>query len=107
MKYEVFVTADAERDIEEIYDFLAENRSLDDAEYVRTRLLEVVDRLEQFPNRGTYPDDLSELGATAFREIFFKPYRVIYRILDKRVYIYVVTDGRRDIRSLLAKRLLH
>lgn len=107
MKYEVFVTAAAERDMEEIYDFLAENRSLDDAEYVRAKLLEVVERLEQFPNRGTHPDDLVELGTTAFREIFFKPYRVIYRIMDKRVYIYVVTEGRHDVRTLLAKRLLH
>ena len=36
----------------------------------------------------------------------FKPYRLIYRVHSKQVIVYVVTDGRRDMASLLARRLL-
>ena len=106
MKYEVFLTADAERDVEEIYAYLAEYRSIEEADYVKGKLLDVVDRLERFPNRGTHPPALAEIGATSFREVFFKPYWVIYRVIEKRVYIYMVVDGRRDMTTVLAERLL-
>jgi hypothetical protein len=35
-----------------------------------------------------------------------KPYRLIYRVHSKQVIIYVITDGRRDMGSLLSRRLL-
>jgi hypothetical protein len=41
-----------------------------------------------------------------FRQIFFKPYRVIYRIALHKVMIYAVFDGRRNLQSLLLWHLL-
>jgi toxin ParE1/3/4 len=38
--------------------------------------------------------------------VFFKPYRLIYRVVDARVIVYLIVDGRRDMQSLLARRLL-
>jgi toxin ParE1/3/4 len=38
--------------------------------------------------------------------VFFKPYRIIYRVRKKTIYVYLVADGRRDMQSLLARRLL-
>ena len=35
-----------------------------------------------------------------------KPYRVIYRIMGKRVFVYLIADGRRDMPTLLERRLL-
>ena len=35
-----------------------------------------------------------------------KPYRVIYRVVDRDVAILLIADGRRDMQSLLATRLL-
>ena len=46
------------------------------------------------------------LGIKEYRQTFFKPYRVIYRIERRRVYVYLIIDGRRDMQSLLARRLL-
>jgi len=34
-------------------------------------------------------------------EIFFKP----YRIMEKSVYVLLIVDGRRDMHSLLQRRL--
>ncbi len=59
-----------------------------------------------FPERGSYPPELLALGIREYRQAFFKPYRVIYRVIGKQVIIYVITDGRRDMKSLLARRLL-
>ena len=41
-----------------------------------------------------------------YRQLYFKPYRVIYRIVEVRVYIYLIADGRRDMEALLSRRLL-
>jgi hypothetical protein len=53
-----------------------------------------------------YPNELSALGIREYRQRFFKPYQIIYRVMGKRVYIYLIADGRRDFQTLLARRLL-
>ena len=58
------------------------------------------------PERGAYPKELVLLGIREYREVFFKPYRIIYRILDKNVYVLLIVDGRRDLQLLLQRRLL-
>ena len=46
------------------------------------------------------------MGIKDYRQTTFKPYRVIYRVLGSRVVIYLIVDGRRDMQSVLARRLL-
>lgn len=105
-KYEVLLTEGAEQDLEAIYDHIAEFDCKTNADYVLDRLLEVVDRLTTFPQRGAYPKELAALGIRDYRQTAFKPYRAIYRVMAQKVYIYVIADGRRDMQSLLARRLL-
>ena len=105
-KYEVLLTQGAEQDLESIYDYIAEFDCKANADYVLDRLLEVVESLAAFPERGAYPKELVALGIRDYRQTAFKPYRVIYRVIGQKVYIYVIADGRRDIQSLLARRLL-
>ncbi|WP_297448972.1 hypothetical protein [Ferrovum sp.] len=58
------------------------------------------------PERSVYPKELLALGIRDYRQTAFKPYQVIYRVMGQKVYIYVIADGRRDMQSLLARRLL-
>jgi toxin ParE1/3/4 len=60
----------------------------------------------EFPERGSYPKELVSLGIKEYRQTFFKPYRVIYRATGSQVIIYLIADGRRDMQSVLARRLL-
>ena len=71
-----------------------------------TRLLEVAETLTASPSRGSAPKELKELGDREYGQGFFKPYRVIYRVIGRQVVIYLIADGRRDMQSLLARRLL-
>jgi toxin ParE1/3/4 len=52
------------------------------------------------------PRELSTLGIHEYRQVFLKPYRVIYRHAEGQVIIYVIADGRREMQSLLSRRLL-
>lgn len=73
---------------------------------VLDRLMVVVEGLAQFPERGSYPKELMALGIKEYRQTALKPYRVIYRVIGRQVVIYLIIDGRRDMQSLLARRLL-
>jgi toxin ParE1/3/4 len=73
---------------------------------VLDRLLEVSERLARFPERGSHPKELLALGIREYRQVHFKPYRVIYRVIGPRVYITLISDGRRDMQTLLTRRLL-
>ena len=54
----------------------------------------------------TYPKELLALGIRNYREIFFKPYRVIYQVTGDKVHVMLIVDGRRDMQALLLRRLL-
>ena len=107
MPYGIVLTEHAARDLEEIYDFIADHESVARADHVLTRIEEALDSLAEFPDRGRHPHELVALGITGFREVFFKPYRLIYRVVKRRVIVYLIADGRRDMQTLLARRLLH
>jgi toxin ParE1/3/4 len=106
MRFEVLLTEDAERDLEDIYNYIAEYDSRDKADYVLDRLLKVTDNLATSPERGLVPRELNALGIKEYHQVFFKPYRVIYRPIDHQVVIFVIVDGRRDMQALLQRRLL-
>lgn len=106
MSCEVFLTVDAVRDIEEIYQYIALHDIPGKAQNVLTKIEKTFKSLSESPERGAYPKELLSLGIREYREIFFKPYRLIYRIIESRVYILLIVDGRRDMQSLLERRLL-
>ena len=76
------------------------------AEYVLERIEQAFQALSALPERGSYPRELLDLGIRKYREVFFKPYRIIYRVRGDGVYVMVIADGRRDMRALLERRLL-
>ena len=106
MSYEVLLTAGAEKDLEALYDYIAEYDSPASADHVLDQLLKVATSLASFPERGSHPKELLALGIREYRQTLFKPYRVIYRVVGQCVYIYLIVDGRRDMQALLARRLL-
>ena len=106
MSYKVLLTRGAERDLESIYDYIAEHDSQENADHVLDKLLEVVATLSTFPERGSHPKELIALGIREYRQAHFKPYRLIYRVTGKQVFIYMIADGRRDVQALLSRRML-
>lgn len=106
MVYPVLLLPEVAGDLEEIFDYIALQDSPGDAVYVITRIQEVIDCLAELPNRGSGVKELSDIPSKAFREILFKPYRVIYRVMGDAVRVYLVLDGRRDFSDTLRRRLL-
>jgi toxin ParE1/3/4 len=106
MSFQVVVTEDAERDLDDLITYIAKYDSPRNAEHVLGRILDIADSLAVEPTRGSTPNELRGLGEFEYRQVFFKPYRLIYRVIEQQVVIYLIADGRRDMQTLLARRLL-
>jgi len=105
MVLEVRLTEDAERDLEQIYDYIVGQGDQSGADHILDKIEQTIGRLARHPNRGSYPKELLDIGIREYRQILFDPYRLIYRVIDDRVIVYLIVDGRRDMQDLLARRL--
>ena len=106
MGFSVLLTDDAACDLEDLYDYINLQDAPDKADHVLVKIEKAFNSLSKNPQRGTYPKELLTLGIREYREIFFKPYRIIYRVIENNIYILLITDGRRDMQTLLQRRLL-
>ena len=105
-RYEVILTEHALLDLDDIAHYIARHDTPEKAEQVARHLEKAFSSLAALPNRGNHPRELLAMGNRAFREVHYKPYRIIYRVLDRKVVVLIIADGRRDMRALLARRLL-
>ncbi|MEO8021122.1 type II toxin-antitoxin system RelE/ParE family toxin [Polaromonas sp.] len=105
-RHEVLLTEDAQRDLEELYDYVAEHDAPAKAEHLLAAIEKLLGTLVIFPERNPVTKELQSVGIRDYRETYFKPYRVIYRVAGTRVYVYLIVDGRRDMQALLMRRLL-
>ena len=104
--YRVRILQEAEEDLAEIVEYIATNNSVDRADDVLETLLAVCERLEQQPLRGHFLPELRSLGIKSYREVDFKPYRIIYEVIGRDVFIHLIVDGRRSMQTVLERRFL-
>lgn len=106
--YQVHLAQGAEQDLEELYDYVCRYDCVDNADSLLDELIILANSLSEYPERGSIPNELIGLGIKEYRQVFFKPYRLVYRIYPdiRQVSVYLIIDGRRDVQSLLERRLL-
>ena len=106
MPFDVHLTRDAARDLEEIDDYIGRHDGPARADHVLDRIGRAFVSLADQPYRGRFPTELLERGVREYRELFFKPYRIIYRVMEEKVFVLLIADERRDMQTLLQRRLL-
>ena len=105
--YSVRLTVDAEEDIVRIGEYVAKTNSSERAGYVVRTIRRTIAGLSDCPERGAYVNEMLDTGERDYREIHFKPYRIIYQVIEDTVVIQLIADGRREMQTLLLRRLLH
>ncbi|MDR3727893.1 MAG: type II toxin-antitoxin system RelE/ParE family toxin [Terracidiphilus sp.] len=105
MAFTVRFTVGAREDLRDLHAYIAKNDSQENADYVAREIVRAILTLRDFPGRGAHPPELLRLGSRSYRQIFFKPYRILYRIRANTVFIAVIADGRQNMAPLLARRL--
>ncbi len=104
MSYQVSWTDVSRGDLNEIIRYIAVD-NVDNALNVLDKLETKAASLEQFPERGRLLPELIDSGITQYRELISAPWRIIYRIEQQEVFVTAVLDSRRDLQTLLLRRL--
>jgi toxin ParE1/3/4 len=104
--YTVRMTKSARRDLQDILDWIADHDFPEKADHVLDRLNEAAESIAALPHRGSRPHELPVGMEAEYRQVFFKPYRVIYEVRQTDVVIRLIADGRRNLQSLLLRRLM-
>lgn len=84
--HQVFLTDDAKTDLQELYEFVADHDAPLKADQLLDKLGNLVESLTLFPERGAVTKELRDLAIQDYREVYFKPYRIIYRVIGLKVY---------------------
>ncbi len=92
-------SADAERDIDDIWDYLAAEASIEVADEVVRGLFRVCDNLVSHPFLGRPRDGL----IVGLRSILAHPHIVFYRVSGSNIEIVRVLHQRRDLDAIFAR----
>ncbi|MDR2869767.1 MAG: type II toxin-antitoxin system RelE/ParE family toxin [Deferribacteraceae bacterium] len=103
--YRIELTSDAIDDLADICCYIKRNDSVESAKNIVEQIKETISALNEACN-GSYPRELLAAGVKEFREIYFKPYRIIYTVIGDIVLVVLIADGRRDLQRILEERLL-
>lgn len=106
MPYSVLLTDGAAQDLADLYDYISRHDAPEKADHVLKQIEKAFSSLSESPERGAFPKELLAVGIREYREVFFKPYRIIYRVVADKIFVLLIIDGRRDMQALLERRLL-
>jgi len=103
--YKVEWASVAENDLRRILAYIATD-SPDTASHIFKRIRQKASSLYTLPERGRIVPELQGQGINIYRELIIAPWRIIYRITDKTVFVLSVIDSRQNIEDILLNRLL-
>lgn len=107
MKYQIIFIEEAAIDLKELKSYIIRNFSKDNWRMTYSKIKSVLDNLKKNPFTGHIVSEIEDVNLIQYRQIISEMNRIIYEIRQYTVYIHIIVDTRRDMASLLNKRLLH
>ena len=95
-KMKVIWTETANKDLNEIIEYIA-NDSVEIALEKFYKIKDSVKQLDKFSEQGRIIPELKNENIMKYRELIVSPWRLMYKIEEKKIYIMAVLDGRRNI----------
>jgi plasmid stabilization system protein ParE len=105
-RLKLLILDEAQEDTKDLRRYILKSFGAETWKQTSAQLAVTFAHIRQFPQSGYVPAELSDFGGLNFREALSGQNRVIYEVRDGTIYIHVITDTRRDLRTLLQKRLL-
>lgn len=104
-KYEIIWTNIAENDLKEIIAYISID-SHQNASTILKNIKQNASNLYSLPERGRIVPELQAQGIFQYRELIIPPWRLVYRIDERRIYVLSVIDSRRNVEDILLSRLV-
>jgi plasmid stabilization system protein ParE len=105
-KVRVVILDSAEKDLKELKAYVIKNFSLEVWQNTFGEIKEAIRNLQRFLQAGFIPDEIAKLNLTQYRQVLSGMNRITYEVRQDSIYVHVIADARRDMNSLLTRRLL-
>lgn len=102
----VVILESAEADLHALRSYIVKNFSAGTWQATYGKLKESIRNLAAFPYLGAIPPELDAIHLTQYRQLLSGMNRLIYEVRQDTVYVHIVADTRRDMKSLLMRRLV-
>jgi toxin ParE1/3/4 len=105
-KYQVFWTSVAKDDLKGIIEYISIDNP-HNALKILQKIKKKASSLYTFPERGRVLPELQDQGISQYRELIVPPWRLIYRIEERKIYVLSLIDSRQNVEDILLKRLIY
>lgn len=106
MTYQVEILEGAEQDMKELRAYILRKFGRESWKDSYAKLKTSVLNLEKFPYSGSTPEEMEELNLSQYQQVISGQNRIIYEVRQKTVYVHIIADTRKDMKTLLTNRLL-
>ena len=106
MSFQTVFLKSAELDLKELQGYMVKNFGKDAWLVSYAKIKDAVKSIGTFPLGGNVPEELERLNLTQYRQVVADMNRIIYEVRQEIVYIHIVCNTRRDMKSHLTRRLV-
>jgi len=104
-KYKIVWANVAECDLKNIIEYISIG-SPQNAIKILEKIKQKASEPYTLPERGRIVPELQDQGILQYREIVIPPWRLIYRITERKVFVLSFIDSRRNVEDILLKRFV-
>lgn len=105
IEYTVYWSQSARNDLLDILEYIS-TESVTAAQKVFESIRKHSSKLESLPERGRIVPELKAHNITTYRELIIAPWRLIYRIENRQVYVLAFFDARRNLEDVILSRIM-
>ncbi len=105
-RFDVLWSRTSEKDLIDIIEYIAAG-SPSTAKGILKKIKQKASSLYTYPDRGRIVLELRDQGILQYRELIVPPWRIIYRVSDKTVYVLSVLDSRQNVEDILLRRIIY
>ncbi|MFH0999157.1 MAG: type II toxin-antitoxin system RelE/ParE family toxin [Pseudomonadota bacterium] len=103
-EYKVIWTHVAENDLISIIEYISVD-SPQNALKILKKIRQKASNLYTLPERGRVVPELQGQGIFQYRELVIPPWRLIYRMAEREIFVLSVIDSRQNVEDILLNRL--
>jgi toxin ParE1/3/4 len=105
-KYKIIWTNVAEKDLRDIIEYISVDNP-HNALKILKKIQQKASSLYTLPERGRIVPELQDQGILQYRELVIHPWRLIYRIAEREIFVLSCIDSRQNVEDMLLKRLIY
>jgi len=102
----VFILPDAQDDLLSLQEYMLDQWSESDWLKAEDEIFDKLALVDTGPLTGAPVQELACVGIFEYQNVLMSHHKLVYRRIDKDVYVYAIAGHRQDFPTLLMKRML-